>query len=348
MASRKFSIIDCRITGNRGSGIRVSDNLTPTEVSLIKNCIITDNYVVVAPYEGGGIQMSGGWTRVENCLIARNSASLEGGGMKLYSNSASVFEIFNCTVTGNMAQRGSGIMIYKSSAADPPVRISNTIVYDNFNVYTNVENDISIRGRGCTACYELTTSAFLQPIDWLDAAGGFIETGNINADPSFAGGGDYHLTANSPCIDAGSDLSADGLVTDLDGNVRPIGAAYDIGAYEFDPDFIPVPPDTTAPVLTGTDPADGAASVLRDKTITVTFSENIQAGTIYYQISLVGPGSQVAVATRIVDNVLYIDPVSKLAGRTSYFFSLPAGSVNDMAGNRLATYQTYSFTTGLK
>lgn len=347
MTSRGFSIIDCRITDNRGSGISVSDNVTPSEVSLIKNCIITDNYVVTAPYEGGGIYISGGWTRVENCLVARNSASSEGGGMLLSLNYVSVVEIVNCTVTGNVAPRGSGIMIRKPLRSDPPVRISNTIVFGN--VYNNVENDISILGNGCTTCYELTTSAFVPPIYWVDTPGGFVETGNINADPLFVGGGDYRLTANSPCIDVGEDLSATGLVTDLDGNVRPYGYSYDIGAYEFDPNFIPVPPDTTAPVVTGTDPADGAVNVLRDKTIAVTFSENIQAGTSYYQIALVGPSSQLAVTTRIVGNVLFIDPVSRLAGRTSYQFDVPAGSITDMAGNRLATGAGYySFTTGLK
>jgi hypothetical protein len=43
---------------------------------------------------------------------------------------------------------------------------------------------------------------------------------------------DFHLIANSPVIDAGYNLD---LLNpdDFDSNVRPQGAGYDIGAYEF-------------------------------------------------------------------------------------------------------------------
>jgi len=40
----------------------------------------------------------------------------------------------------------------------------------------------------------------------------------------------YHLLPNSPCIDAGADL---GITTDFDGNPRPQGNGFDIGAFEF-------------------------------------------------------------------------------------------------------------------
>ena len=42
---------------------------------------------------------------------------------------------------------------------------------------------------------------------------------------------DYHLTSTSPCIDAGTSEGAP--LTDFDGNTRPVGNGWDIGAYEY-------------------------------------------------------------------------------------------------------------------
>ncbi|MBK9014051.1 MAG: T9SS type A sorting domain-containing protein [Saprospiraceae bacterium] len=50
-------------------------------------------------------------------------------------------------------------------------------------------------------------------------------------DPLFMGGGDYHLTTNSPCVDAGN---PDGVTAteDLSGDPRVQGGRVDMGAFE--------------------------------------------------------------------------------------------------------------------
>ena len=72
-----------------------------------------------------------------------------------------------------------------------------------------------------------------------DIEGGWQGTGNIDCDPEFVGSGDYHLTASSCCIDAGTndapelpDKDKDGKPRIIDGNGddTPI---VDMGAYEF-------------------------------------------------------------------------------------------------------------------
>jgi len=74
-------------------------------------------------------------------------------------------------------------------------------------------------------------------ITYSDVQGGWPGEGNIDADPLFARGGYYHLIADSPCVDAGIDI---GIYTDIDGDERPFGAGFDMGADEYvaPPEFI--------------------------------------------------------------------------------------------------------------
>ncbi len=79
--------------------------------------------------------------------------------------------------------------------------------------------------------------------DWTGP--GTIITGTVNlwADPGFVdpANGDYHLLPTSAAIDAGVDA---GVTVDMDGDPRPYGAGYDIGADEY---FVPVPGVAFAP-----------------------------------------------------------------------------------------------------
>jgi methionine-rich copper-binding protein CopC len=131
----------------------------------------------------------------------------------------------------------------------------------------------------------------------------------------------------------------------------PAGAVQDLAGNALAEDYTfsfttEAEPDTVAPTVEATDPADGATDVPVDQAITVTFSEAVEAGNAFDQIALTdAEGVAVEVAKSIADNVLTITPSASLAYNTTYTVTIPAGAVQDLAGNALAEDYTFSFTT---
>jgi len=207
-------ISHCKISGNgagQGSGIYCSDSSLS-----VRNCEITGNEV---SDDGGGICSFNSSVSIINCILSANDTDEVGGGICSYDSSVS---IINCTIAGNQAgDAGGGIY-----AEGGDVTITNSILRDNFddNMYDPEPNE------------PIVTFSNLQP--------GWPGNGNIDTDPCFvspgywdANGvwieGDYHLLADSPCINAGDpNYIAEPNETDLDGKPRVIGGRIDMGAYE--------------------------------------------------------------------------------------------------------------------
>ncbi|KKM09896.1 hypothetical protein SY88_17135 [Clostridiales bacterium PH28_bin88] len=103
--------------------------------------------------------------------------------------------------------------------------------------------------------------------------------------------------------------------------------------------------DTTPPRVDSTDPAGDEVDVAKDKTITVTFSEEVQAGENFNGITLQAGETVVAATYGLNGNALTINPDSDLDYGTTYTVTIPAGAVQDSAGNALADLYAFSLTT---
>lgn len=111
-------------------------------------------------------------------------------------------------------------------------------------------------------------------------------------------------------------------------------------------------PDTVAPTVVTTVPVDGATSVATSTTVTVTFSEAMNASTISattFTLKTTIGGTPVAgvVSYSAGTNTATFTPTSPLANNISYTATVTGGAsgVKDVAGNPLVANKVFTFTT---
>jgi hypothetical protein len=189
---------EARIEGNTirgnsswtGGGIACIDG---SVITIVGNTI-TENQAYSDLGQGGGIYCEWSSSVIEGNLIAGNSCNGEGGGIYCYSYGPT---IEGNTITGNTAEwYGGGVVGYNSWGT-----VSNCILWANSaptgpQIFTGGSDTLTVR--------------------YCDVQGGWIGTGNINANPLFVTGpfGDYYLEQigaaqrqQSPCVDAGDPSS---------------------------------------------------------------------------------------------------------------------------------------------
>ncbi len=167
-----------------GSGIRGNG-----ASATISKCIIENNESIA---NGGGVSDIDG--QIANSLIINNESVFNGGGLANCDG-----DIVNCTVVGNIADSIGGLTGCNGT-------ITNTILWGNTDTTSTTIQDAQIKD--CSATVTYSSIQDTTPLDgWI-----YTGIGNLDVDPDFVGSGDYHLSSESLCIDAGdegSDYSAE-------------------------------------------------------------------------------------------------------------------------------------------
>ena len=172
---------------------------------------------------GGGVYLSRDTTfNIANNIFADNSAINAGGGVAFETDISEPVTgtLANNTFVRNNFGGGSGATAIDINDSNVLVTITNNIIYSHiYGIYVNT---------GSTAT--LSNNLYYQNTTNLSGGGSYIETNPITGqDPLL--NNTYHLLFGSPAIDAGTPVYW--VSHDIDGDPRPQGAAYDIGADEF-------------------------------------------------------------------------------------------------------------------
>jgi predicted outer membrane repeat protein len=226
----RLTLTKCTFTANAASSSGGALCLYSVQ-GVFRACTFTTN---AAGQDGGAIHNYRSSPAVDNCVFVGNTAAGIGGALHNLVNSNP--DIIHCTFAANKAASGGAV----ASRGDSDPFVSHSILWGN-----TAAQGMSLHvGR-----YQWNlVQAAKATVEYSNVEGGrksvSVESdgelnwaaGNISVDPRFTGPNraDYHLSPDSPCIDAGDpEYVPDPNETDLDGRARRLGAAVDIGAYEF-------------------------------------------------------------------------------------------------------------------
>ncbi len=216
-------------SANAGGGFYLSGpaSLNPENMPILTNNYIRHNDS--GSGQGGGFYFDQAMALLLNNVIADNNAA-QAGGAYLYGSSP-VF------IHNTFAQNSGGSGIYLT-------RPSGTTSFSAPSFYNNIvaSHTVGLDVDFLNAALMFNTLWYGNGVNY-QGAGSTADSSGVTGGPGFVCTGDfptcltpYHLTSGSAAIDSGGDLTAVSddlsLFYDIDGQLRPNGEGFDIGADE--------------------------------------------------------------------------------------------------------------------
>jgi hypothetical protein len=220
---------------NRSNGIHMNGDESQGGDGIISGALVSSNVIYNNGVGGGsGINMDGVQdSRIENNLLYNNHAS----GISLYSIDGAEGSTNNEVVNNTVYQAQNARWALNIQNASTHNTVRNNILIRQTDSRGAI--DISTDSRqGFTSDYNVVVDRFttggstLTLAQWRALTGQDTHSLIATAAELFVNpASDFHLRSTSPAINVGTSLFAPAV--DLDGRPRPIGAAFDIGAYEW-------------------------------------------------------------------------------------------------------------------
>jgi fibronectin type 3 domain-containing protein len=108
------------------------------------------------------------------------------------------------------------------------------------------------------------------------------------------------------------------------------------------------PGDITAPVIVDRTPAAGASNVATSSTVSIAFNESIDPASVTgTNVRISTQEGAVSASAVVAGTTVTLTPTQPLAGRTEHTVTVQggAGALTDLAGNRVGSTQSWTFTT---